>query len=462
MDDRTTRSAMTRREALRLALTAAAGVPLAALCSRWAWAGPEEGARRAAGPATRSGSRGALPGRAQAVIEVWLSGGPSHLDTFDPKPEAGSDFRGPLDGAVATPVDGMRIGSLLPLLGAEARRFSLLRGMTHGQNGHETAAYVVQTGRDGGDRLVHPSVGAVVSLFKGWDAGYRGLVPPWVVLTSPLGRFSESGYLGPRHRPFVTGGDPNQARFAVEGVVAAGISDQRQADRRELLDALDTLGRAMPRNARFQQFDGAGTRAWDLVLGDARRVFDLSLEDAALRDRYGRTTFGQSCLMARRLVENGVPYVTVHSGGWDTHKQHFEAMRRKLPDLDRGLATLLGDLADRGLLDSTVVWCGGEFGRTPRVQWEPPWNGGRGHHGRSFSALVAGGGFRGGHVVGATDARGEDVAERPVHPREVHAALYEELGIDPDGAMPNGSGLDVTVAAPEPGGRTRRPLAEIR
>jgi hypothetical protein len=399
--------------------------------------------------------------RAKSVIQIWMWGGPCHIDTFDPKPEAGQDYCGPLNTALPTNADGVRIGTLLPLLAKQADKYSLIRGLAHGNNGHETATYIAQTGRSGGDRIVYPGLGAVVSMFRGVDRGYRGVVPPYIVLTAPLGRFSETGFLGPRYRPFITGGDPNQRRFAVEGIVAESITDQRQRDRRDLLHELDSLGRALPKSPRFEQLDRCEEKAYDLILGDAGKLFDLAQEKDDVRDRYGRNTFGQSCLMARRLVESGVPYVTVHSRGWDTHKQHFEAMRRRLPELDRGLATLLQDLSDRGLLGSTVVWCTGEFSRTPRVQWEAPWNGGRGHHGKCMSALVAGGGFRGGHVVGATDAKGEDVAERPVHPRELHGAIYQLLGIDPDGPMPNPRGLEVQVTDPVEGLTGRKRLPEI-
>ena len=258
--------------------------------------------------------------------------------------------------------------------------------MTHGNNGHETAAYIAQTGRQP-DRLVYPSMGAIVSLFKGYDHGYRGQVPPYIVLTNPQGRFSEAGFLGARYKPFATGGDPGQKRFAVEGVVAEGVTDERQVARRELMHGLDTLGRAMPADPHFKQLDTCEKKAYEMILGDAGKLFDLATEKQEIRDRYGMNTFGQSCLMARRLVEQGVPYITINSKGWDTHKQHFETMRRRLPELDAGLATLLDDLAQRGLLDSTIVWCGGEFGRTPKVLWESPWNGGRGHFGNCFSAL---------------------------------------------------------------------------
>ena len=158
--------------------------------------------------------------------------------------------------------------------------------------------------------------------------------------------------------------------------------------------------------------------------------------------------------MARRLVERGVPYVTINYKGWDTHKQHFQTMRRKLPEMDKGMATLLQDLADRGLLDSTIVWWSGEFGRTPKVQWEAPWNGGRGHYGKVFSAVVAGGGFKGGHVVGASDAKGEAVKERPVYPCDLIGSMYELLGIDPDAKLPHPQGLTVRAHALR---RGRRP-----
>jgi uncharacterized protein (DUF1501 family) len=164
-----------------------------------------------------------------------------------------------------------------------------------------------------------------------------------------------------------------------------------------------------------------------------------------MRDRYGRNTFGQSCLVERRLVERAVPYITINYEGWDTHRQNFQVMRQKLPQMDRGMATLFQDLSERGLLSSTIVWWGGEFGRTPKVMWEAPWNGGRNHWGDVFCALVAGGGFKGGHVVGASDAKGEAVRDRPVYPCDLIGSIYELLGIDPDAKMPNSQGLDVRM-----------------
>ena len=383
--------------------------------------------------------------KAKSVIQIWMWGGPCHLDTFDPKPDAGYDYCGSLNKPIGTNVAGIQIGELLPLLAKQADKYSIIRSMTHGINAHETASYAVRTGHQPGERLVYPSAGAVVSLFKGYDHGYKGLIPPYILLTESQGRFSEAGFLGPRYKPFATGGDPKQKRFVVEGVVSEDISEDRQRSRRELLHSLDSLETVMPQNPNFKRLDQCEDKAYELILGDAGKLFDLSNEKDKLRDKYGRSTFGQSCLMARRLVEQGVPYITINYKGWDTHKSHFETMRQKLPEMDKGFAALLQDLSDRGLLDSTIIWWGGEFGRTPRVQWESPWNGGRSHFGNCFCAVVAGGGFKGGRVVGASDEKGEEVTQRPVHPQDLIASIYELLGIDPDSPMPNPRGLDIAV-----------------
>jgi hypothetical protein len=433
--------ALTRREAINLGLWGATGLAIA----------------------DRLGARvRAASGTAKSVIQIWMWGGPSHLDTFDPKPQAGYDYCGGLGSPIATNVPGIVISELLPLLAQQADKYSLIRSMTHGINAHETASYAVQTGRQPGGRDVYPSAGAVVSLYKGYRAGYQGLVPPYVVLTEPQGRFSEAGFLGPRYKPFATGGDPAQARFVVEGVVAQNLTDDRQNSRRELLRQLGTLGQVTPAGASLEAFATSSDQAYDLILGDAGKVFDLSQEADEMRERYGRNTFGQSCLVARRLVERGVPYVTINYQGWDTHRQNFQVMRQRLPQMDRGLATLLQDLAQRGLLETTIVWWGGEFGRTPRVQWEAPWNGGRGHWGQVFCALLAGGGFKGGRVVGASDARGEEVRERPVSPADLIGSVYERLGLDLDARLPHPEGLDVRVVPAASETLGGGPLKELR
>jgi len=426
---------LSRREMLGRGLAGAAGL----------LAGGLTAAARAGAPSPSA--------KARSVIQIWMWGGPPHTDTFDPKPDAGYDYCGPLNKTIATNVDGIRIGELLPLLARQADKYSIIRSMTHDNGGHETAAYLVQTGRRPGDRLVYPSAGAVVSLFRGYAAGYQGMIPPYIVMTQPLGRFSEAGFLGPRYKPFITGGDPAQSRFMVEGVVAQGITDEQQKDRRELLRKLDRLGPPLKGNPTLTAFYQSEQQAYDMILGDGAKVFDLSQEKPELRSRYGHkpwsdtalVTFGQACLVARRLVERGVPFVGINYGGWDTHKDHFQIMRQKLPEMDQGMATLLQDLSDRGLLDRTIVWWSGEFGRTPKVDWQPPWNGGRGHYPNVFSAVLAGGGFKGGHVVGASDAKGEFVKDRPVYPCDLLGSVYQMMGIDPDGRLPNPMNMDLTV-----------------
>ncbi len=410
-----------------------------------------------AGAALVAGSRGravdGTPARAKSVIQIWLAGGPSHLDSFDPKPDAGNDYCGPLNNPIATNVQGIRIGELLPLLAKQADKFSLVRSMTHGDNGHETAAYLTQTGRRPADRLVYPCAGAVVSRFRGYDNGYKGLIPPYIVLTESQGRFSEAGFLGARYMPFATGGDPVQQPFMVEGVVSPGLSQEQQERRRKLLGKLDTLGSTLKNDPALAVFHESEAQAYDMILGDGAKAFDLSQEPDAVRKRYdvnwgtwvSRTRFGQSCLVARRLVQRGVPYITINFGGWDSHTDNFKVMRQLLPDLDTGLSTLLSELSEHGLLDSTIVWCCGEFGRTPKIDWGPPWNGGRNHYGKVFSALVAGGGFKGGCVVGSTDAKGEEVQDRPVYPCDLLGSIYALMGIDPEGPLSNPLGLPMTV-----------------
>jgi hypothetical protein len=437
-----TANEMTRRDALRWTAMGAGGLMLGNALSPMAHAAVK-------------------PAKAKSVIQIWMWGGPCHIDTFDPKPDAGNDYTGPLNKPIETNVPGIRIGELLPILAKQADKYSILRSMTHGNSGHETASYMVQTGHKPGDGTVYPGVGAVVSYFKGYAGGYKGLIPPYIVMTKLQGRFSEAGFLGSRAKPFATGGDPSQSRFVVEGVVAQGITDERQQARRGLKNNLNTLGQVLADDPQIVDVQKAEQAAYDLILGDAGKVFDLSQEKDALRDAYGRTRFGQSCLMARRLVERGVPYVTINYEGWDTHKGHFTEMRRKLPELDKGMGTLLKDLADRGLLDSTIVWWGGEFGRTPKVQWDPPWNGGRNHFGKVFSHVIAGGGFKGGRVVGETTATGEEVKTRPIYVTDLITSMYDLLGIDCNAKLPHPQGLDVCVMQPDTGVAGSNKLTEI-
>ena len=383
-------------------------------------------------------------GKVKSVIQIFLWGGMSHNDTWDPKPGTGYDWLGEFDKVIPTNVEGIKLGALFPKLAKQADKFSLIRSMTHGNNGHETAAYLMQTGHKPDARLAYPSVGAIFAFFKKDE--YQGLLPPYVVMLEAAGRFSEEGFLGPGYKPFATGGDPNADRFEVQGIVNRGINDERQKARRELVDKINLMGYGLADVPEMADVEAAKQKAYGLILGRGKEVFNLENEPTELRDRYGRNTFGQECLAARRMVEAGVPYINISfPGGWDTHGNHFATMKRQCPWLDQGLATLLADLKEKGLLDSTLVWCTGEFGRTPKVSWEPPWNGGRHHHGAVFTVLVAGGGFKGGRVVGSSDEKGEKVKERPVYPADLLGSFYLLAGIDAAAKLPHPLGFDAHV-----------------
>jgi uncharacterized protein (DUF1501 family) len=397
--------------------------------------------------------------KTKSVIQVFLWGGMSHNDTWDPKPGTGYDYMGEFDKAIPTNVNGIQLGALFPKLAMQADKYSLIRSMTHRNNGHETAAYLMQTGHLPGGRLAYPSVGAIFTFFK--KNQYKGLIPPYVVMLEAAGRFSEEGFLGPAYKPFSTGGDPNAPRFEVQGIVNRGIDDARQKARRALGKKVNRLGYGLSEAPEMAAAEDAKQKAYGLILGSGKEVFNLDNEPSALRDRYGRHTFGQECLAARRLVEAGVPYVTISfPGGWDTHGSHFATMRRQCPMLDQGLATLLADLSERGLLDTTLVWCTGEFGRTPKVSWEPPWNGGRHHYGNVFTVLVAGGGFKGGRIVGSSDDKGEEVKERPVYPADLLGSIYLLAGIDATAKLPHPWGLDAYVLDTENEGMKAAGLLE--
>ena len=379
-------------------------------------------------------------GKAKSVIQIFLWGGPPQTDTFDPKPGAGEEITGPLKKSIDTNVPGIKIGELLPMLAKQMDKYAIIRSMTHRDDGHETATYKMLSGTMPSADLVYPCVGSVVALKK-TEAGYKGAVPPFVAITNSYGRFNEAGFLGSDYKAFPTGGDPLSKEFRVQGIVApGGMNEKRQQQRRSLLASVDSLAKQMEKQGEIQAMSTHQQKAYGLIMGDAKKAFDMSAEQDSVRDRYGRTRMGQSFLLARRLAEHGVPFITINWGGWDTHSNNFEAMKRMLPEMDQCFSALLEDLKQRGLLDTTIVTWFGEFGRTPKVFWEPPWNGGRHHYGACFSAVVAGGGFKGGTVVGASDWNGEQIKDRPVYPWDLSASMYQLLGIDPMGRLPHPQG----------------------
>ena len=383
-------------------------------------------------------ARPAPNARAKAVIQLFLSGGPSHLDTFDPKPQASADFTGPWRKAIGTNVDGILINELLPLSAKQADKFSILRGLSHNNNGHETATYMMQTGARPGDDLVYPAVGAIVARKLEETGALKGRsLPPYMTVPSPIGRFSEAGFLGPKYRTFVPGnlGDP-----------MSDSERKRLETRMALHSGLDSLG--ISEKDLFEEDDFFRDQAREMVLGKPRESFDISREPESIRELYGKSSVGRACLQARRLVENGVAYVTVNMGGWDTHRDQAVHYRSLMPALDRAFSALLADLAQRGLLATTIVTCGGEFGRTPRFQTTPPWNGGRNHFGAAFSWVVAGGGFAGGQIVGETDNTGSKVIKRIIRPGDLTASIYRQLGINPAGTLPHPRGASVPLIPP--------------
>ena len=396
----------------------------------------------------------AQEGKAKSVIQLFMLGGPTHLDTWDPKPEAGEDYCGPLKSPIETNVPGIRISELLPLTAKQADKFSIIRSYTHQDFGHETAAYTVATGALPAGEMVYPSMGAVTSLKKGYDAGYQGGLPPYITLTTPLPWFSDTGFLDTKYQTFATFGDPNDNGFRVQGLaMAGGLTDQRLEERRTLLQSVDTLAKEMDQEPAFQEIDGFHQRAYSMVLGDAKKAFDMSQETDEVRNKYGRNYFGQCCLLARRLVEQGVPFITINWGWWDTHVDNFGAMKANLPVFDQGFSSLFEDLAQRGLLESTIVLWYGEFGRTPKIDPAPPWNGGRHHYPLCYSTVVGGGGFRGGTVVGSSDDKGEYPKQRPVYPWDLTSSIYKLLGINPTDRLPHPQGCVAYVTPLSKGDR---------
>jgi hypothetical protein len=412
----------------------------------------------------------ALPkpkGTAKSVIHIWPGGGPSHLDTFDPKPDAGPDCTGPLNEVIETNVPGIRINATLPLLANMADKYSIIRSFTHPEVGHEGDAVFAVTGRD--TRIAFPSFLCVLSALRGYDAGYRGKVPPFVLLTENGGfRPAQLGFLDRKYGPFVTGGDPSKTPFVVEGIVTEGISDTRQKQRRDFLATMDTLGQTMKGDPQWKPLEEARDEAYDMILGEGRKIFDPASEPDAVRDRYGRNKFGQCCLVARKLVQAGAPVVHVNDSArsatenWDTHCPiHFELMKTMLPVLDQGLSALLQDLADHGLLDSTIVYWGAEMGRTPKVSKEFGGGLGRGHWSNCYSVVVAGGGFQGGRVVGESDAQGAFVKSRPVYPCDIIGSIYLLMGISLDTLIPHPRLKYPVYPAPEEGVPCGGVLTEI-
>jgi hypothetical protein len=369
--------------------------------------------------------------RARGCILIWLAGGASHIDTFDPKPDAPSDVRGEFK-PIATSVPGLQFSEVLPKLAKMMDRAALIRSMTSPEADHDRASHHMLTGYRPTPAQVFPGYGSVVSK---WREADRGLLPPYVAIPDPPA-FSSSGYLTPAYDPFSVSGDPNQEGFRVRDLSPPDrLTLERLLRRRAMVRSLDEFSRDVPPTPLTRSRDQFSDQAYSLMTSTAAQAaFRIGDEPPAVREKYGRDPFGQSCLLARRLIEAGVAFVTVNDRGpgplgWDTHAQNFPTIKNTLaPPLDQGLSALISDLADRRMLDETLVVMMGEFGRTPKIN---P-NAGRDHHGRANSVLLAGAGIPGGLVLGKTDDRGDAPADRPVSPADLASVLYQKLGLDPN------------------------------
>lgn len=366
--------------------------------------------------------------RAKACILLWLDGGPSHLEMFDPKPEAPVEIRGAYQ-AIETNVPGIKIGEWLPKTSRICDKLSIIRSVTSPLGEHGLANRYMLTGYKP-SLVEYPSIGSVVQHQK---AEGRGL-PPHIAI--PEIRSAGAGFLGSRFEPFATGGDPAKGDFQVKDLnLSQNITPERLERRREFLQAVETSHESNGGSSLAP----AMQEAFSLMLsGAAQDAFDLSKEPADIRARYGSRTFGQSCLLARRLVQQGVSFVTVQFPGWDTHDNLKLALRDGysgakegvglLPTFDQGYSALIEDLDRTGLLEETLVVVMGEFGRTPKLNTR----GGRDHWPRVFSVALAGGGVVGGQTIGSSDRIGESPRDQPVTPADLAYSIYRLLGIDPD------------------------------
>ena len=379
--------------------------------------------------------------RAAACILIWMDGGPTHFETFDPKPTAPVEIRGEFKPA-ATRMPGVHFSEHMARLAALSDKLAVVRSIRHDQGNHGAGNHYMMTGAPpripvgcGAFVSFHPSLGSVTASERGAPAG----LPAYFSMPE-MSRSGGPNFLGAKFAPFVVSDNPDSANFRVRDVaLPRGLSAERFLERCDQRKEVDKFQRALDKVVAdpAMALDEHYQQAHDLMQSKAAQAaFDVAREPARVRDAYGRNAFGQRALLARRLVEAGVPFITLYDGGWDHHTNLFTTLKKRLPTWDQTVATLIGDLDQRGLLDSTLVIALGEFGRTPQVSKDA----GRDHWSNAMSVLFAGGGTPGGQVVGATDAKGYAAIERVLAPENFAATVYAKLGIDPGKILyaPNG------------------------
>ncbi|MCC6488697.1 MAG: DUF1501 domain-containing protein [Candidatus Hydrogenedentes bacterium] len=361
--------------------------------------------------------------KAQSVIFIYLAGGMSHVDTFDPKPYAPVEYRGEL-GVVDTNT-GEVFGGLLANMAKCSDKLCVLRSVTHGEAAHERGTHNMLTGYRPSPAIVYPSLGSVVA----HEFGPRNDLPPYIAVPSAGDPFMGTGYLSSAFGPFSVGGEPSDKSFQVRDLnLPEGVDPARMEARKTLLAAVDSHFRQMESGDALEAMDSYYQRAYAMISSQsAREAFNIAAEPDEMRDRYGRHAMGQRLLLSRRLVEAGARFVTVVDGGWDHHEKIKNAMEGRVPPLDQGVSTLIADLESRGLLQQTLIVLTTEFGRTVRINKD----GGRDHWPKAFSVVLAGGGIKGGVIHGKTDAYGSEPTDSPVGPPDIAATIFSQLGIDP-------------------------------
>jgi hypothetical protein len=362
--------------------------------------------------------------KAKSLIQILLVGGLSHIDSFDPKPLAPVEVRGDWK-AIPTSVDGIQLSEHLTKTAAVAKKVAFLRAMTHGEAAHERGIHSMLTGYPPSPAIIYPSAGAVVS----HELEKLTALPIYIAVPSADEEFLGTGYLPSKFAPFSVGGDPRNGDFRVRDLDRpAGVGPERDARRRRLLRMVDGTGPSENTADAVRAMEAFYDQAYALIdAPEARAAFEIKKEPQKTRDRYGMTGIGQRLLLARRLVAAGARCVTVIDRGYDHHESIYSNLKERLIDLDRGYAALIDDLDEQGLLGQTIVTMSSEFGRTPRLNG----TGGRDHWPKVFTALVAGGGLKGGRAIGESDAFGAEPAERPVTPADLFATVYSQMGIDP-------------------------------
>lgn len=400
---------------------------------------------------------GAKARKPTSCILIWMDGGPTHFETFDPKPEAPSEIRGEFE-PIDTTIPGVSFSQHVPRLAAMADKLAIVRSVCHNQTNHGAGNHYMMTGAPprmpvgcGAFVSFHPSLGSVAALERGAPGG----LPAYFTMPN-MSRSGGPNFLGAKYAPFVVADDPNNQNFRVRDVaLPAGLPEERFAERRDLRSRVDRLPRISDKAAAdpVQAVDDYYRQSYDLVSSvEAQRAFEIQSEPDALREAYGRNSFGQRALLARRLVEAGVPFVTLYDGGWDHHSDVFGACRSRLPPWDATVSALISDLDQRGMLDTTLVVALGEFGRTPKLSVLPgQTTPGRDHWSSAMSILFAGGGTPGGQVVGATDRNGYAAVERILSPENFASTIYSKLGIDPNKVYYTPSGRPThLVSDPQP------------